>query len=151
MIITLQRKKEKVKVIIDKEDFIKVSQYSWHYTYKGYVAGFIDKKHTYLHRYIMDTPKGMVTDHINRNPLDNRKCNLRICSVRENVINAKLSENNKTGFRGVSYRKNRNKYRAYLMVNRKQVSLGHYHKYIDAVKARIKGEKKYFGIYAPST
>lgn len=40
-----------------------------------------------LHRLIMSCPADKVVDHINGNPLDNRKCNLRICTHRENCLN----------------------------------------------------------------
>lgn len=56
-----------------------------------------------LHRYIMKEPKGLQVDHINRNPLDNRKCNLRICTTQENANNKGKYKNNKSGHKGVYY------------------------------------------------
>lgn len=65
-----------------------------------------------LHRRILqvDGLKGFVIDHINGNFLDNRRCNLRLCTQRQNVWNTGLRKNNKTGFLGV--RLQNGKYRA---------------------------------------
>jgi len=53
-----------------------------------------------LSRYIMRAGKGEIVDHINRNPLDNRRCNLRIVNSRQNMLNRKIK--NKTGMIGVT-------------------------------------------------
>jgi len=53
-----------------------------------------------LSRYILKARKGQVVDHENRNPLDNRRCNLRIATVRQNNLNRILR--NSTGYIGVS-------------------------------------------------
>tara|TARA_R110000787_G_scaffold61547_2_gene139393 strand:- start:686 stop:1129 length:444 start_codon:yes stop_codon:yes gene_type:complete len=60
-----------------------------------------DLRDQYLHRVIMNCPEGMVVDHKNHNPLDNRKENLRICSYRENGLNRGRPRNNSTGYKGV--------------------------------------------------
>lgn len=57
-----------------------------------------------LHRLIMDPPKDMVVDHINRNPLDNRRINLRVCTMEENNRNLSLRKNNTSGTMGVYYK-----------------------------------------------
>ena len=76
------------KSLIDPEDFEKVSGYRWFAIKKrGYVVAKKNSKRIWLHRLIMNPPQGLVVDHINGNPLDNRKSNLKICSIRENNKN----------------------------------------------------------------
>lgn len=57
-----------------------------------------------LHRLLMKPPRNMVVDHINRNPLDNRRINLRVCTVDENNRNLSLRKNNSSGTMGVYYK-----------------------------------------------
>lgn len=61
----------------------------------------INRKPRYIHRLIMNAPEGKVVDHINRDTRDNRKSNLRICTQRENILNA--SSKPRSGFRNVYY------------------------------------------------
>lgn len=99
-----------------------------------------------LHRAIMGIPKGKVIDHINRNPLDNRKSNLKICTIQENLRNQKRP-NNRTGTTGVSitkYWKNRIGYQANIVVNYKKIYIGFYKNLEDAIKARKEAEIKYY-------
>jgi len=56
-----------------------------------------------IHRMIMKPAAGMVVDHINGNGLDNRRCNLRVCTHAENLMNAEPFVNNKSGYKGVRY------------------------------------------------
>ena len=83
----------KVEFIISKDDIDKVLQYSWsvakrHHGLYACCNGKINfPKQRLLHRYLMDCPNGKCVDHINRNTLDNRKENLRICSYTENNQN----------------------------------------------------------------
>ncbi len=55
-----------------------------------------------MHREIMKPPKGMVVDHINGNGLDNRRCNLRICTQAQNMQNKRIGPIGRSRFRGVS-------------------------------------------------
>lgn len=155
MIIKLNPYK-KYEVIIDDGDFDLISKYNgWRfckvtgYAFKQkYICKLPNGKEKYerilMHRLIMDCPKGMVVDHINRNKLDNRKENLRICTQSQNCFNSKLSKNNKSGFQGVSWLKCANKWHARIMVNRKTIYLGIFSELEDAIKARKQGEEKYF-------
>lgn len=137
------------EILIDKCDYDKVKDYYWSLNSQGYAISVINGKHKRLHLLIMDKPKGYVVDHINGEKTDNRKCNLRICTIKENARNVKASKNNKTGHLGISITKY-GRYRARIMVDRKEISLGHYEKIEDAIKARKEAEIKYFGEYSPT-
>ena len=78
-----------------------------------------------MHRVITKCPKGKQVDHINGDGLDNRKANLRICTVNENNKNAKMRKDNKSGYKGVSWYPNRHKWRCVIFVNKKQIYLGY--------------------------
>ena len=73
-----------------------------------------------MHREIIGEnliPKGFVIDHINGNPLDNRRQNLRICKRGQNTKNCKKYTNNTTGFMGVHYNIRLNKWTAKIQSN----------------------------------
>ena len=95
------------EVLYDAEDEDKINKHTW-YIKKEYKSSNIYSAAAYflggtlrMHRLIMNTPKGMHTDHINGNPLDNRKENLRICTPAQNSRNRRKNKNNKSGFKGV--------------------------------------------------
>jgi hypothetical protein len=74
----------------------------------GYVTVGVDKKKHYAHRIIWEMlygtiPAGTQIDHINGNRSDNRLCNLRLASNHENSKNQKRKSNNSSGFTGVSW------------------------------------------------
>lgn len=129
------------------EDWEFVTRHSWCVDPRGYLAATYNKKHTVLHRLIMNAPKGYVTDHINGDKLDNRRENLRICTQHQNTMNNKVSKNNKLGVKGVSLTLF-GKYRARIMFNGVEIRLGHYETLEEATKARKQAECKYFGEYA---
>lgn len=141
--------KLKAEALIDFEDIYTVSQYKWHLSNNGYVQAMKSNGTSYsLHRVVMNYDGELFIDHINGNPLDNRRANLRLVSNQQNIMNCGLSKNNSSGATGVSFRKDRNKWRAYIMLNRKQISLGMYDTFEEAYQARIDGEIAIFGEYA---
>lgn len=96
--------------IVDDNDFEDVNRYKWYfnngYAVRGVYVGTIDGKsktrRVYMHKFILGSISGMVTDHVNRDSLDNRKSNLRHCTIHQNGMNQKINRsNNKSGFRGV--------------------------------------------------
>lgn len=134
--------------IFDTEDLDKVKNIAWYTTDRNYVNSYSNKKLYILHRLIMDAPKDMVVDHINGNPLDNRKCNLRICTDAENHRNHKVSKSNTSGCTGVSFESYSQKWRAIIMYQGKKIELGSYKNLDDAVAARKEAEAKYFGEFS---
>lgn len=93
--------------------------------------------------------EGMVIDHINGDPHDNRISNLRECMQAENSRNAKKPKNNTTGYKGVSWSpRTIMKYRAYICVDRRQIHLGLYPTAELAHAAYLKAAKEHFGEFA---
>ena len=122
--------------MIDIEDVDKVSKYCFYLDNKGYARARKGNDKIFLHHLIMGKPnRGLVIDHINRNPLDNRKCNLRIATRSLNSINSKLAKNNTTGVRNVHIDKNTGKYRARIKRNGKMIHIGMYETLEEAKKA----------------
>jgi len=70
--------------IVDVEDYDRLAKYKWHTNQDGnnfYAYTFLSKgnkkKRVFMHRLLMNAPKGLFIDHIDGNGLNNRKCNLR--------------------------------------------------------------------------
>lgn len=137
----------------DLEDFDKINQYTWserlrkvtdktvYHMLRANVKGKVVNMHTYLGF------KGY--DHINRNPLDNRRCNLRKTTEVTNSQNRGLRVDNKTGVTGVWYNEEKEVWYVSIMVNKKQHNLGVFTDLTEAIKTRLKAEKEYFGEFAP--
>lgn len=120
--------------LIDDADFVLVSLYKWFFD-GVYAARRENGKKIYLHRLICETPTGKETDHINSNPLDNRRSNLRICERSLNNLNHQIRVDNSSGFKGVSRDKTGKKWRAYFNIKGKQIFLGLFVKKEDAARA----------------
>ena len=134
----------------DKEDYDTVKEYYWYevirngyHTIEANVTG--NHKTIKLHQ-LLGFKNG---DHADRNPLNNRRNNFRICTDAENKRNRSKFKNNTSGFIGVSFDKSKNKWRAYINIDQKQSSLGTFIDQNDAIRARLYAEKQYYGEFAP--
>lgn len=94
---------------VDDEDFDSLSQYKWFAVLRGrttkifYVMRAAGHGQRSMHRFILKASgDSRVVDHINRDGLDNRKQNLRLCSQRENMRNSK-QRNGSSRFKGVHW------------------------------------------------
>ncbi len=139
--------------LIDSEDINKIKKHTWYVKSTGnhfYVATNIyenNKQNTLrIHKLIMNPPNDMVIDHINHNPLDNRKINLRICSHKQNMENLKgcKSDNKSSGIRGVSWHKGKRKWEARIGHNKKLIFLGNFLDIKEAEQSVINARKQYF-------
>lgn len=128
--------------LIDIEDIPKISKYKWHKRDNLYVNSH---KVGRLHRYLLKAPANLDVDHINGNRLDNRKCNLRLCTRSQNNMNKSEQSNNTSGHRGVSWSKSNSKWHSRITVNHKTINLGYYDNILEAIQVRQQAEKQYFG------
>jgi len=107
-------------VLFDEEDSSLIEKYNWFiHTTGSYSRVCYDKnnKRLYLHRLILNIEDPhMVVDHINGNPLDNRKENLRLSDKSTNGMNRPKNKNNSTGYKGVVWYPVSKTYSAELMV-----------------------------------
>lgn len=144
--------------LVDEEDFDFINQFRWQAIYKPnsnyFIATKADKRingkqrHTYMHRLIMNAPTGLDIDHINHDGLDNRKCNLRLCTKKENRMNIKKKES-RWGYKGIDFRdSNKNKWIAQIKFNKKSIYIGCYPDKISAAKAYDEKAKELFGEFA---
>ena len=141
--------------LFDLEDYDKIKDYCWFITDQGYVSAKLrdgSGKHILMHVLIMGQK---YIDHIGgaESRSDNRKENLRIPSGElsfdtYNQMNKPLQSNNKSGCVGVTWHKRDNIWEVYISINRKQLYLGRYEDYDEAVKVRKEAEKEYFGEYS---
>jgi hypothetical protein len=133
--------------IVDAEDYEKLSKYKWYVSDKGcgfYACRQENNKKCYMHREIIQVRKGLVVDHIDHNGLNNRRNNLRACTVAENLWNCRGS-NKSSRFKGVHRKKNKEKWIAQIRKNKKYVCIGHFDSEVKAAKAYDKMASKLFG------
>lgn len=130
----------------DLDDYDLIKNYCWFKGENGYIyTTNNENKIISLHRLIMDFPKDIEVDHINRIKFDNKRENLRIATGVQNTRNQSLRIDNTSGIIGVSYHINAEKWRVYISVNDKQIYLGLFTDIEEAIVVRLKAEKEYFG------
>lgn len=130
----------------------------------GDIAGVNEKNHGYLFIGIDgkvykgsrlavlymtgEWPLGKV-DHKNRNPTDDRWKNLRCCTQSQNLANVESWSHNTSGFKGVYFNKQNNKWHARITKNKKTYHIGFFTDKVVAAKAYIKKAKEINGEFAP--
>ncbi len=117
--------------IVDGCDYTYLNQFKWYY-HKDHKTGYAKRnigKHPQrrlcMHRVILERMgcKDFAgSDHINRNGLDNRRCNLRLATASQNGCNTGKRKDNTSGYKGVCW--DHKKWRAYIRVNGKRIHLG---------------------------
>ena len=140
----------------DAEDAHKVEPYAWHAN-KGHSTFYAyrqtprpNRKQIAMHREITECPKGKMVDHKNGNGLDNRRKNLRICTMSENMMNRGKTKVHSGKYKGV-YKTGDSKlnpYSARIQKNKKVYCLGHHKTPEEAARAYDKKAKELHGEYA---
>ena len=133
------------EVYFDLEYASKILEHTWWIAKNGYPTATIENKNIPMHIFL----EFKWHDHQNQNKLDNRSSNLRPCTKQENQRNCGIGKNNTSGFTGVTWSKNRQKWVAQIMVDYKTINLGRFTNKEDAVRARLQAEVKYFKDFSP--
>lgn len=139
--------------LVDDEDFKRLNKFKWSANATNskvtfYASRWNINKNVSMHREIMNPPNNMVIDHINHDTLDNRKCNLRICTYGQNLYNKKIYKQNTSGIPGVRWNKQRREWRAQISFNNKFIHLCWCDNIFEASCHRKSAENKYFGEFA---
>lgn len=141
--------------IVDDEDFYALSKFKWCAVKMGnsFYASRNNPRGSkpnlvYMHRQIMDDPKGFDIDHRNRNGLDNRRSNLRVATRAQNGANSRLSIANKSGVKGVDWMKSSEKWRARIGIRGERRWLGLFDTIEEATLARQRAAKEAWGEFA---
>ena len=135
--------------IIDTEDLDKIIVRKWRLWKDRFFTGV--QKPITISRFIFEEvlnqqlDENVVIDHINHNPSDNRKSNLRICTQQNNVCNKIVLSTNTSGIGGVWFDINRDKWTVEIKCNYIKCHLGRYDKLEDACYVRYIAEQKLFG------
>jgi len=140
-----QKGNYKAEAIIDAEDYGKVKNTKWCQANTGRV---ISSSNKLLHHVILDfkykNHKKQV-DHIYGDVLDNRKSKLRICNGSKNVVNKGMLPNNTSGYKGVSWSKQSEKWHSYIWFKNKRIHLGYFQSKEKAAQEYNKATSKYHG------
>ncbi len=141
--------------LIDNEDYEEISKYSWHVcpaNGKIYVSrsDYSTGKHRTqkLHRQLLRCPKDLVVDHINGDPLDNRRCNIRVCTRRQNARNLLPKLGNTSKYKGVHWYKIDKIWRAQIKLDTGNKYLGKFKEELEAAKAYNEAAVLHYGEFA---
>ena len=148
---------EKV-ALVDDEDYERLSKYSWQYEKRKGMARRLARFPEVLVPTaiamaceILQTRK--LVDHKDRNPLNNQKSNLRLCTDAQNQQNKKKSEGTSSKYKGVYFRKYNKKWQAYIgfqdiFGGKGRTQLGTFSIEEDAARAYDKAARQSFGEFA---
>jgi hypothetical protein len=140
--------------LVDDDDYEELSKYKWSAFCRLGLWYAIRKtwrseKPRLMHRYILGLVNGdgKIVDHVDRNPLNNTKSNLRLATYQQNTVNCKLSKTNTSGFRGIckDTRSKKERWRAGIQCNGKTLNLGMYPTKEQAAQAYDYKAKQLFG------
>ncbi len=143
--------------VVDDADLGWLSRWRWHADVAGntvYARRHLladedqtDGKSVSMHRAIAAAPREKLVDHRDRNGLNNRRKNLRVCSHGENSRNC-VKPVGRSGYRGVLWDGERNLWRPELWIAGRKIRGGRFACPVEAAHARDELAIKYHGAFA---
>lgn len=139
---------------VDDDVYEWAVQQRWHAAAAGYAVRKVANGtkrgggNVFLHRLIAEAPPHLSVDHINGDPTDNRRANLRLCTHAENLKNLRRCRRNTSGFKGVSWSRDRGNWYAYIAPAGRSISLGRYATAEEAARAYDAAALVHFGPFA---
>ncbi|MBN2182978.1 MAG: HNH endonuclease [Sedimentisphaerales bacterium] len=138
--------------IVDAADYERLAGHKWclggNNNGQYYANRWNHGKIVKMHHEIIDVPEGMVCDHINHNSLDNRRCNLRVCTPSQNAQNRLPSDGGTSRYKGVCWNKEKRKWVAEICYKNQRIYIGCYDYEEDAAIAYDDMAIQLFGEFA---
>ena len=141
--------------LVDDEDCEWLSDFKWCAQWRTPRKVFVAARNSgasnqtiLMHRQITGAPLGKVVDHHNHNTLDNRRKNLRVCTWSQNAANGRKRLHSSSRFKGVSWYKRFQKWRASICKDGRDHHLGCFADESDAARAYNGAAVRMFGEFA---
>ena len=146
--------------IVDADDYEWLNQWKWSASWSRTNSRFYavrkdttdpitkHRKRINMHAFILGVEPPLMADHLNHNPLDNRRKNLRLSTDEQNRKNRRKYSNNRSGYKGVSFSKRESKWVANLMIQGKYKHLGYFESKEDAAHAYDEAARINYGEFA---
>ncbi len=134
--------------IVDAEDYETLRLYKWHAMQSGYAARRVGTRIILMHRVILNAPDGLMVDHINGDPTDNRRCNLRLATSQQNHFNRRPRKKATSQYKGVDWNSRVKRWRVQIYANGKHMTLGYFKTAEEAALVYNEAARKYFGEFA---
>ncbi len=114
--------------LVDDADYDWLSPFRWYLASSGYAVHFTtvngQRKSVFMHRLVMNAPRGLHVDHLNQDRLDNRRANLRFATPSQNQAHRHRPSTNTSGYKGVTGAPGH--WQVRLWVNKRRLHLGYY-------------------------
>ena len=124
-------------IVVDKDKWDKLKQYTWHVNAQGYAATNINGKIKLMHHLIIpNVPNGYERDHINRNRLDNRMDNLRVVTKQENLKNRRFNKHTPYECGNICWYEPSKEWLVYAKENNKIINIGLFKNKDDAIAVK---------------